>query len=135
MSEPRLGTESADRRAPPWVCQRLDAIERLAKEIRVHHRELRRTAAEIRGEVTMAGSLAINGGEPVAKWEAPRWPVSGLEEERRLLQVLHDGPWAGGGPMESALRDAWAEFCGSRFSILTTGGTTALQLALEALDV
>jgi L-glutamine:2-deoxy-scyllo-inosose/3-amino-2,3-dideoxy-scyllo-inosose aminotransferase len=83
----------------------------------------------------MGQHLAISGGTPVAQWEAPRWPVSGPEEERRLLQVLHDGPWAGSGPMERRFGDAWASFCGSRFCILTTGGTTALQLALEALDI
>ena len=82
----------------------------------------------------MGQKLAISGGEPVAQWEASRWPVSGLEEERRLLQVLHDGPWANG-PMEAAFREAWASFCGARFCIATTGGTTALQLALEALDI
>src|SRR5438270_164205 len=79
--------------------------------------------------------LAINGGSPVAQWEASRWPVSGMEEERRLLQVLHDGPWAGNGPMETGFSEAWASFCGSRFCLLTTVGTAALQLALEALDI
>jgi L-glutamine:2-deoxy-scyllo-inosose/3-amino-2,3-dideoxy-scyllo-inosose aminotransferase len=83
----------------------------------------------------MKQHLAIHGGEPIARWEAPRWPISGLEEERRLLQVLHDGPWAGNGPMEKSFNEAWATFCGSRFALLTTGGTTALQLALEALDI
>jgi L-glutamine:2-deoxy-scyllo-inosose/3-amino-2,3-dideoxy-scyllo-inosose aminotransferase len=82
----------------------------------------------------MGQYLAINGGESVAHWQAPPWPVSGPEEERRLLQVLHEGPWANG-PMEATFREAWASFCGSRFAVLTTGGTTALQLALEALDV
>src|SRR4029079_18782355 len=35
----------------------------------------------------------------------------------------------------TAFHEAWASFCGSRFSVLTTGGTTALQLALEASDI
>jgi L-glutamine:2-deoxy-scyllo-inosose/3-amino-2,3-dideoxy-scyllo-inosose aminotransferase len=83
----------------------------------------------------MQGKLACHGGEPVARLQPPVWPVHGPEEERRLLEVLHDGPWAGNGPMEAAFCEAWSEFCGARFCVSATGGTTALQLALEALDV
>jgi L-glutamine:2-deoxy-scyllo-inosose/3-amino-2,3-dideoxy-scyllo-inosose aminotransferase len=83
----------------------------------------------------MQAKLAVHGGEPVARLQAPAWPVRGPEEERRLLEVLHDGPWAGDGPMEGAFREAWAEFCGARFCVPVTSGTTALQLALEALDI
>ena len=52
-----------------------------------------------------------------------------------MLQVLHDGPWAGRGPMETAFAEAWAAFCGARFCVPVTSGTIALQLALEALDI
>ena len=57
----------------------------------------------------MGQTLAVRGGEPLARLETPAWPVHGLEEERRLLQVLHDGPWAGRGPMETAFAEAWAQ--------------------------
>lgn len=79
--------------------------------------------------------LAILGGRPVAKLKAPAWPVHGKEEERRLLKVLKSGAWSWMGEMETSFNEAWAAFNGSKYSMLVTNGTHALQMAYEALDI
>lgn len=79
--------------------------------------------------------LAISGGSPVARLQSPAWPVHGEDERRRLLKVLESGAWSWMGEMETSFNEAMAEFHGSKYSLLVTNGTHALQLAYEALDI
>jgi len=82
--------------------------------------------------------LAINGGKPVrdskiTPW--PEWPVWDEKEEKALLEVLHSGVWSYNGAKEVAYNKAFADYCGTKYSISASNGTVTLQLALEALGV
>ena len=79
--------------------------------------------------------LAIAGGKPVAQLKAPSWPVWDEADERRLLKVLRSGAWSWMGEMETEFNRRWAKFNGSKYSLLVTNGTHALQMAYEALDI
>lgn len=65
-------------------------------------------------------------------------PVSkvqlGAEEERLVLEVLRSGQLAQG-PMVERLEAEFAELCGVEHAMAVNSGTTALVVALEALDL
>ena len=79
-------------------------------------------------------SLSINGGDPVRQTPFPSWPVFGTEDEKALLQVLHSGRWFLGDKVKE-FEQAFAGFQDALFGIATTNGTTALQVALEAIGI
>ena len=58
-------------------------------------------------------------------------PLIGSEEKQAVLEVLDTGIIAQG-PRVKAFEEAFAEFCGVKYAIATTSGTTALHLALLA---
>ena len=58
-------------------------------------------------------------------------PITGDEEKQAVLAVLDSGMLAQG-PRVEAFEDAFAEYCGVRFAVATSSGTTALHLALLA---
>ncbi len=58
-------------------------------------------------------------------------PLIGEEEKQAVLEVLSSGQLAQG-PKVAAFEEAFAEYCGVRFAIATSSGTTALHLALLA---
>ena len=60
--------------------------------------------------------------------------VLGAEEERLVLEVLRSGQLAQG-PMVERLESAFAELCGVEHALAVNSGTTALVVALEALDL
>jgi perosamine synthetase len=62
---------------------------------------------------------------PIAK------PLIGPEEKQAVMDVLDSGMLAQG-PRVQAFEEAFANFCGTRFAIAASSGTTALQLALLA---
>ena len=61
-------------------------------------------------------------------------PVLGEEEERGVLDVLRSG-WLVQGARVAEFERRVAELCGAPHAVATTSCTTALQLALEALDL
>lgn len=61
-------------------------------------------------------------------------PVIGPEEERAVLDVLRSG-WLVQGERVAAFERRIADYCGARHAVATTNCTTALQLALELLDL
>jgi len=56
-------------------------------------------------------------------------------EERYLLDALHSGWISSAGEYVRRFEEGFAAWCGVRFGIGTTSGTTALHLALRALGV
>lgn len=62
---------------------------------------------------------------PIAK------PLIGEEEKQAVLEVLESGMLAQG-PRVQALEEAFAGYCGVKYAVATSSGTTALHVALLA---
>lgn len=79
--------------------------------------------------------LAIRGGTPLRTKPWPEWPQHDEREARNLQRVLESGNW-GGFPspnvMAGEFAGKFAAHHGASFGICTTGGTTALEVALRA---
>jgi dTDP-4-amino-4,6-dideoxygalactose transaminase len=80
-------------------------------------------------------ALALRGGTPVRKTPWPAWPQHDERELANLTRVLESGNW-GGFPspnvMAGQFAERFAEHHGAKHGICTTGGTTALEVALRA---
>ncbi len=85
----------------------------------------------------MSDKLAISGGKPVlTREEYGNWPVITDDDRRLVNEVLDSGIVAGGtAPQVTALEKEWVEFLGSGYCLTTVSGTSALHMALAALDV
>lgn len=79
--------------------------------------------------------LAVNGGTPLRTKAWPTWPMHGETERDNLLRVLESNNW-GGFPSPNVMAGEFAErfaaYHGASAGICTTGGTTALEVALKA---
>ena len=78
--------------------------------------------------------LARNGGDPLRNTPFPAWPVYGPGEEEALLAVLHSGRWFLDAHIQLFERE-FAAFQQAEFGIATSNGTTALQVALDAIGI
>lgn len=80
-------------------------------------------------------NLAVRGGAPLRTKPWPSWPQHDEREQRNLARVLESGNW-GGFPspnvMAAEFAERFAAHHGARYGICTTGGTTALEVALRA---
>jgi dTDP-4-amino-4,6-dideoxygalactose transaminase len=80
---------------------------------------------------------AILGGTPSVKRDTHRlWPIVGDEEKRAVMRVLDRGIMQGvHAPETRALEEEFASFIGAKYALMTHCGTSALQLALAAVNV
>jgi perosamine synthetase len=79
---------------------------------------------------------AIMGGIPVRSQPFPSWPVISAEEEEALLRVLRSGRWNRiGGSAVDQFEKTWAAKVGAPQALATSSGTSALVVALNALEV
>lgn len=98
----------------------------------------RATAARPSGT---SSRLAVDGGTPVRSHRAwPTWPVPALRAEANLREVLHSGRWAISSPRGSELFERrfarqFAEYVGTRRCVPVDHGSSALVVALEALNL
>lgn len=80
-------------------------------------------------------ALAIRGGTPLRTAPWPEWPQHDERELANITRVLASGNW-GGFPSPNVMAGEFAErfaaFHGAQHGICTTGGTTALEVALRA---
>jgi perosamine synthetase len=82
-------------------------------------------------------SLALQGGQPAVTFprrqhnDASRWPLYGTEDERAVLEVLHN---PGYGPI-AALEKDWKEYFNVSFVKAHCNGTSALTSMFFALDL
>lgn len=86
--------------------------------------------------------LAINGGEPIRKKEWFEWPIY---NKKRIIQeiesVMDNGRWAISGYWTGRVSKAvefekkYASLNKAKCCCVTTNGTNALTIALEALDI
>lgn len=85
--------------------------------------------------------LAILGGQPVRTKPWPIWPRADINTEKLLKDVLYSGRWAISGcytgekPYERQFAEAFAKFNNVPYCVPTANGSSALKIALEALDV
>jgi L-glutamine:2-deoxy-scyllo-inosose/3-amino-2,3-dideoxy-scyllo-inosose aminotransferase len=85
--------------------------------------------------------LAIAGGRRLWSQPWPAWPAVDAATRERVLDCLGSGWWTISGPRtdrpayEKMFADEFAEYLGARYCVPTTNGTSALVIALEALNV
>src|SRR5919109_349051 len=61
-------------------------------------------------------------------------PLLGKREEELVLQCLRSG-WISAGRFIEDFEQGWANYCGRRYGIAVSNGTTALQLALACINL
>jgi len=84
----------------------------------------------------MAEKLAKDGGTPVCGEKWPGWPSFEESTIQAAMEPLRSGKvnyWTGPKGME--FEKKFAEWCGSRFAISTSNGTTALHVALAGMGI
>lgn len=86
--------------------------------------------------------LKLKGGSPVRSEPLPRWPGLTAEQAASLVARLTDGPWAlgqlgcpPGGVQKAELEREIATLVGTKHALAVSSGTTALDLAIEALEL
>ncbi len=82
---------------------------------------------------TMADRLASAGA---LKQRIPAWPVRDAQEEDAVLRVVRSGQWWRGNGQEADRFEAeFAAFLGIAHATVTSSGSGALEIALQALDI
>jgi dTDP-4-amino-4,6-dideoxygalactose transaminase len=81
------------------------------------------------------GKLAITGGAAVHTTGWPSWPPKDPGYLAKLQEVLENGTWGVGGPMNAALTEEFKRVSDAAYVVPNSSGTIALELALRALDV
>ena len=90
-----------------------------------------RAAAE-----TLGDHPAVLGGKPVRRKSFTAWPMVRKNDERAWMDVLRSLQWSRGrGGAVKEFEETWARRLGARHCLATSGGTTALWTALNALDI
>jgi dTDP-4-amino-4,6-dideoxygalactose transaminase len=83
-----------------------------------------------------ADKPALLGGMPVHAGGWPAWPEWRQAWEPSILQVLRSGRWyRGTGEQVQQFEAAYGKLLGARRCLATASGTTALIVAMHALDV
>lgn len=62
-------------------------------------------------------------------------PLLGEEELANVTETLRTGWISSSGRFIEAFESAWAEFCGMRYGVAVSNGTTALQVAVACLNL
>jgi len=81
-------------------------------------------------------TLAVHGGTPVTTEPFPQWPWFSDEMIEAATEPLRSGKcnyWTG--QLGMRFEAAFAAWCGARFGISTSSGTTALHTALAGLGI
>jgi len=85
--------------------------------------------------------LVVNGGKPVFNGEWPKWPFIAKEAYDYIRRVLESPCWTISGPIqrtepfERLFAKEFAKYCGAKYCIPTCNGSSALLIALEALNI
>lgn len=85
----------------------------------------------------MSQNLAIYGGTKIRDAIDPRVSPIGLRERKAVNSVLDSGLLSAfrGGPRVLEFEEKFAHYCGCRYAMTTTSGTTALHAALSACEL
>jgi dTDP-4-amino-4,6-dideoxygalactose transaminase len=88
-----------------------------------------------------SSELAIHGGTPVRSKPWPQWPLGNNNIELILQEVLYSGRWAISGMYNSKktydkqFSEAFASYHNVPYCVLTSNGSSALSISLEAIGV
>lgn len=91
--------------------------------------------------IKKADALAILGGKPVREnsYKPAGWPISDETDEKALMDVLKGGNWSefNKAPTELTVQyeEKFAKVNNVPYAFMTNGGTNALFLSLQALEV
>jgi aspartate/methionine/tyrosine aminotransferase len=85
----------------------------------------------------MPSKLAIDGGSRVVpEGMIKSWPVITDADRKALVSVLDSGHLHGtSAPLATELQNRWAEYCGTKYAIVTSSGTGALHMSMMAAGV
>jgi len=90
-------------------------------------------------EVARAGvsdKPALVGGAPVKSNTFPGWPVFDASDENAVADVVRGGHWGRGGSKKVlAFEQQFAQLMNGKACLATSSGTTALFVALNALEI
>ena len=80
--------------------------------------------------------LVINGGTPVREKKLPlNAPYFDQADEQAVVQPVREGWVVGDGPKCREFEEAFADYLGVKYALLTTSGTAALDLAFMVLGI
>ncbi len=80
--------------------------------------------------------LALLGGDPVRRKPWPNWPDGREEDIEAVAAVVRSGKWwQYEGDQVDSLEKEFAAYQDAAFGAAVNSGTTALQIALEALEI
>ena len=80
-------------------------------------------------------TLALHGGQPVAREGGPSWPETGQLEASAVGRVALSGKWGLEGDEQFLFAEEFSRLQNVGHTVPVANGTVALQLALEALDI
>lgn len=103
-----------------------------------HRREQNPHTQKNEGNLDMKpiDELAVNGGEKVSNEPFPPWPWFAEDTIQAAMEPLKTGEvnyWTG--HLGIKFEEAFAEWCGAKYGISTTNGTSALHTALVGLGI
>jgi len=82
------------------------------------------------------GKLALLGGQKVRTKGWSSWPIWDRSAEESILSVLRSGNWyRGRGTKVTEFENKYARLMGAKRCLATASGTTALLVAMHALDI
>ena len=84
----------------------------------------------------MSDQLALNGGPKIADAPFPPWPWYTEEIIQAAMEPLRSGKinyWTG--PLGMKFEQAFADWCGAKYGISTSNGTSALHVALAGIGI
>jgi dTDP-4-amino-4,6-dideoxygalactose transaminase len=87
---------------------------------------------------SVSDKLAVLGGEPVRTKEWLSWPLAGVNQNliNEVLNTVKSGNWLRyNGDRVVTFEKEWAGLIGRKESICVNSGTSALNTAVEALDI
>ena len=84
---------------------------------------------------TIDDRLAILGGAPAVKTQAPAWPFFDEDDRRALNDVLESQVWGGYHESVAELERRFAAFHGAEYGIAVVNGTVSLEIALTAAGI
>ena len=92
------------------------------------------TAAGVAGRRRIVANLAVNGGEPTRTQPFPPWPDFTETDVQAVATRLRDGDRADDDPVV-AFERAFAEVQGAPYGVAVNSGTSALEIALLAMQL